>query len=87
MSPNEMPMHVISESRSRRLSSPVKKKAVKEKIMKEMFGIIFVTISLARVGYLVRNGFELRYRKWVKGVIMGFWGFVFAAGACLLMGL
>lgn len=61
--------------------------AVKEKIMKEMFGIIFVTISLARVGYLVRNGFELRYRKWVKGVIMGFWGFVFAAGACLLMGL
>ena len=51
----------------------------------EMFGVIFVAASLARLGFLARNGFELKYRKWVKRLILIFWGAVFAVGVCLVI--
>ena len=55
--------------------------------IKQMFGVIFMVSSLARMMYIYRYGFSLKYRAWVKGVIGAFWGALFAVGTCFLMGL
>ena len=52
----------------------------------EMMGIIMIVVSIGRMMHLAANGFELRYRMWVKKTIFVFWGLVFAVGV-VLMGL
>lgn len=50
----------------------------------EMMGIIMIVVSIGRIMHLAANGFELRYRKWVKKTIFIFWGLVFAVGVVLM---
>lgn len=49
----------------------------------EMMGIIMIVVSIGRMMHLAANGFELRYRTWVKKTIFAFWGLIFAAGVIL----
>ena len=50
----------------------------------EMMGIIMIVVSVGRMMHLAANGFELRYRMWVKKTIFAFWGMIFAVGVILV---